>query len=206
MADLNSLRWVELGVIAPGRSHYWLFDPLWNADGSVFHATAYPESFSLEQDLAARRVEVTELFIIRKNSGLRDRKCQNQINITVTNTGADWVPYTLWVAAIPPARRRPGADTRRAADVLPAAAAEGANHGLDKVLVIHDEDGNIESAAFPAGTSNVRAGLRPQRDGELVTEAEAIGLELEQIRRSPRHIVENLRLDIAHARLVAKYR
>ena len=125
----------------------------------------------------------------------------------MTNIGSDWVPYTLWVAAVPPARRRPGADSRRPPDVLrPVVSAKGANHRLDKVLVIHDRDGNIESAAFPAGASNVRAGLRTQRDGELVTEAQAIDLELERIRRSPRHIVENLRLDIAHARLVPKHR
>ncbi len=76
---LNSLRWVELGVMAPGRSHYWFFDQWSHAEGSVFHATAYPEFFSLErgEDMAARRVAVTELFIIRENSGLRDQRCPN---------------------------------------------------------------------------------------------------------------------------------
>lgn len=72
-----------------------------------------------------------------------------------------------------------------------------------RILVVLDEYGNIKSAAVPAAKLNLRAGLRPQR-GEFVTEVEAPGLELEDLRSNPREIAENFRIDTICARLLRK--
>lgn len=94
MAELNSFSWVELGVLAPGQSHYWFFDQPRDLHGWVFQATAYPEppDPGEEQTWAASRVEVTELFILGRS----------QINITVTNCDDRWAAYSLWVVSVPP--------------------------------------------------------------------------------------------------------
>jgi hypothetical protein len=104
MAEINSFRWIELGALAPGQSHYWFFDPSWDAHGWVFQATAYPEppDSSEEQTLRASRVEVTELFIVGKSDAVQKGRRHSQINITVTNCGDRWAPYSLWVVSIPP--------------------------------------------------------------------------------------------------------
>ncbi len=104
MGDLNSFRWVELAVLGPGRSHYWFFDPSWDAHGWVFQATAYPEPPDLgeQNPLPASRLEVTELFVVRKDGEIQEEKRQSRVNITVTNCGEGWAPYSLWVVSIPP--------------------------------------------------------------------------------------------------------
>src|SRR5260370_2867404 len=103
MAEINSFRWIELGALAPGQSHYWFLDPSWDAHGWVFEATAYPEppDSSEEQTLRASRVEVTELFILRKSDAVQKGRRHSQINITVTNCGDGWAAYSLWVASVP---------------------------------------------------------------------------------------------------------
>lgn len=94
MPELNSFPWVELGVLAPGQSHYWFFEQTRDLHGLVFQATAYPEAPDPggERTWAASRVEVTELFILY----------HSQINITVTNCDDRWAAYSLWVVSIPP--------------------------------------------------------------------------------------------------------
>jgi hypothetical protein len=70
-----------------------------------------------------------------------------------------------------------------------------------KILVVHDEYGNIKSAAVAASEPNRRAGLRPQR-GELVTEVEDPAFDPEELRRAPREFCETFRVDTAKGRLV----
>jgi hypothetical protein len=116
--DLNSSRWVELAVLAPGQSHYWFFDPSWEAYGWVFQATAYPESAgdSAQPGPEAGRVEVTELYIVHQEE-VGEGRSRSRVNITVTNCGDRWAPYSLWVASIPPAKmhvRRPSPGRTRA--------------------------------------------------------------------------------------------
>jgi hypothetical protein len=178
IAALNSLPWVELAVLPPGQSHYWLFDPLWDAYGWVFQATAFPEPWPLGENVAEpnRRVEVTELFIFQKSSC--NQGCASQIDITVTNTGDIWAPYTLWAAGIPPRTNM-------------------------KILVIHDRDGRIKSIAVPAVQLNLRAGLRPGRE-ELVTEVDTPGIELDELRSGFHKIAETFRIDAEGARLVRR--
>jgi hypothetical protein len=98
MPELNSFPWVELGVLAPGQSHYWFFDQPRELRGWVFQATAYPEApdGGEEHTWAASRVEVTELFIMGPS----------QINITVTNCDDRWAGYSLWVVSVPPRNMR----------------------------------------------------------------------------------------------------
>ncbi len=72
-----------------------------------------------------------------------------------------------------------------------------------KILLVHDEYGNIKSVAVAAGEPNLRAGLRPQR-GELVTEVEVVVFGTEELRRNPRAVSENFRVDTAGAKLVRK--
>jgi hypothetical protein len=105
--DRNSSRWVELAVLAPGQSHYWFFDPSWDAYGWVFQATAYPEPEGSGAPSAAEvsRVEVTELYVVRREAA-HEGKCGSRVNITVTNCGDGWAPYSLWVAAASPRKIR----------------------------------------------------------------------------------------------------
>ncbi len=106
-AELKSSRWIELAVLAPGQSHYWFFDPSWDAYGWVFQATAYPESAGESTQTAreASRVEVTELYVVRKQD-VREGHRRSRVNITVTNCGDRWAAYSLWVASMPPAKMR----------------------------------------------------------------------------------------------------
>jgi hypothetical protein len=117
MAEMNSFPWVELAALAPGQSHYWFFDPSWAARGWVFQATAYPEppNPDIEPGLQPSRVEVTELFIQHKNASAGEKACAGRINITVTNCGARWAAYSLWVVSVPPgcaAAARPRTNAR----------------------------------------------------------------------------------------------
>jgi hypothetical protein len=104
MPELNSFPWVELAVLAPGQSHYWFFDQTRDLHGWVFQATAYPEPPDAggDNELVATRVEVSELFVLRKRGENQGGKRGSQINITVTNCGDRWAPYSLWVVSIPP--------------------------------------------------------------------------------------------------------
>jgi hypothetical protein len=73
-----------------------------------------------------------------------------------------------------------------------------------KLLVVHDELGNIKSAAVVAGEPGPRAGLHPHR-GDFVIEVEAPpGVELRELRRNPRSLSENFRVDTVNHRLVHK--
>ena len=74
-----------------------------------------------------------------------------------------------------------------------------------KILVVHDEYGNIKSAAVTAGKPNLRAGLRPRR-GEFVTELEAPAFGPQELRRDPHGLSKHFRVDVANARLVPKDR
>jgi hypothetical protein len=108
VAQLNSSRWIELAVLAPGQSHYWSFDPSWDAHEWVFQATAHPEppDDGLGGTLAPSRVEVTELFVLRAGDAEGERKRVSRVNITVTNCGELWAAYSLWVVAVPPRKIR----------------------------------------------------------------------------------------------------
>jgi hypothetical protein len=72
-----------------------------------------------------------------------------------------------------------------------------------KILVVHDQYGNIKSAAVAPAGAKRRAGLRTLR-GESVTEVEERGLEPQELRRSPRDFCENYRVDAVSGRLVRK--
>lgn len=104
----SSERWVEFAMLAPGRSHHWFFDLRWDAYGSVFHATAHPEPGAQGQPQfqSARRVEVTELYVIQSRDNPSEQQRAGELNVTVTNTGDQWAGYTLWVATIMPRTAR----------------------------------------------------------------------------------------------------
>ncbi len=73
-----------------------------------------------------------------------------------------------------------------------------------KMLVIHDDLGNIKSAALIGSRRNLRSGLRPHRE-DFVTEVESPpDLEAEELRRNPRGLSENFRVDTVNARLIRK--
>ena len=72
-----------------------------------------------------------------------------------------------------------------------------------KILVIHDEFGNIKSAAIAPDEPGRRARLRSQR-GEFVTEVEEGGIDPQELRGSPRSFCENYRVDPVSGRLVRK--
>lgn len=74
-----------------------------------------------------------------------------------------------------------------------------------KILVVHDEYGNIKSAAVAPNEPDRRAGLRSQR-GESVTEVEERALEPQELCRNPRDFCENYRVDTVSGRLVRKNR
>jgi hypothetical protein len=74
-----------------------------------------------------------------------------------------------------------------------------------KILVVHDEYGNIKSAAVAPDEPGRRAGLRSQH-GESVTEVEELTFELQELRRRLRDFCENYRLDAVSGRLVRKNR
>lgn len=211
MAELNSFRWVELAVLAPGQSHYWFFNQPQDIHGWVFQATAYPEEPGLgeENTLSSSRVEVTELFILPMRGKSQGGKPRNQINITVTNCGDRWAPYSLWVASTPPpdfsavptvgsplSSRKP--DT--------SSCTPGREQGNPmKILVVHDEYGSIKSAAAAPSEPNRRAGLRSQR-GELVTEVEEAAFDPEELRRRAHEFCETFRIDTIVGGLVRRNR
>jgi hypothetical protein len=71
-----------------------------------------------------------------------------------------------------------------------------------KLLLVHDEYGNIKSAAAPARLS-LRAGIRPRR-GEFVTEVDAPAIGPEELLHDPGAIGENFRVDAVNAILLSK--
>jgi hypothetical protein len=210
MAEIKSFPWVELAVLAPGQSHFWFFEQSHDVHGWVFQATAYPEApgSGEENTLSSSRVEVTELFILRQGGEIQGSKHRSQINITVTNCGDRWAPYSLWVVSTPPRGFR-----RHADDPYPV-TQEARNLRLEtrqlpgkaiNILVVHDEYGNVKSAAAVAGDPLRRAGLRPQR-GEFVTEVDEPVLDPQELRRAPREFCEDFRVDAVNGRLVRKNR
>jgi hypothetical protein len=205
MGELNSFRWVNLAVLAPGRSHYWSFDPLWDSHGRVFQATAYPEPCrtGANDTIQAGRVEVTELFIIHKEREVETSRRESRVNITVTNTGDSWARYTLWVASIRPRRRLCVGKSGPVSSVRRLATGTASRNKRVKILLVHDECGNLKSVAVPANKPDLRADLRPQR-GELVTEVEVLDSELKRFRRNPCDIIENFIIDSARARLAPR--
>lgn len=74
-----------------------------------------------------------------------------------------------------------------------------------KILVVHDENGNIKSAGVAPDEPGRRAGLRTQR-GESVTEVEERAFEPQELRGSPRDFCENYRVDAVSGRIVRKNR
>jgi hypothetical protein len=74
-----------------------------------------------------------------------------------------------------------------------------------KLLVVHDNDGNIRSVAFTNATERLRAGLRVER-GERVTEVEVKSAVEEELRSNPREFCEKFRLDEATNSLLPKKR
>lgn len=148
-------------------------------------------------------MEVTELFILRTGGDIADGARHSRINITVTNCAGGWAPYCLWVAAVPP----PGnfAPTRLSPGLKVNHSPDSCGAGDPRLLVIHDEYGNIKSVALPAGVLGLVAGLRPQRD-QLITELKETQLGLEELRRSPGAISENFRVDTNNRTLVPKSR
>lgn len=201
MAEVNASPWVDLAVLAPGQSHYWFFDPPSNVHGWVFQATAYPESGDDGETrvLPPSRVEVTELFIVCKSKGTQKETCDSQVSITVTNCGDRWAPYSLWVASIPNRKIRRGElDAKRFQDQQCPGSPK-------RILVVHDEFGNIRSAALMPEGPNRRAGLRPQR-GESVTGVDSAIHGPEELRRDPRRLSETFRVDTVNATLVPKNR
>lgn len=207
MAELNSFQWVELAVLAPGQSHYWFFDQARDLHGWVFQATAYPEPAQAHEEnaLAARRIEVTELFILRTDGENQGTARSIQINITVTNCGDRWTPYSLWVVSIPP--QALSAERAVVHTNHPRGASDQAGDAIAartmKILLVHDEYGNVRSAAITATEPNLRARLRVER-GEFVTEIEEPVIAPEELRSRPREFCEGFRVDRAGGRLLAK--
>jgi hypothetical protein len=74
-----------------------------------------------------------------------------------------------------------------------------------KILIVHDEDGNLRSVAIASTSGERLAGLRVQR-GESVTEMEEESVDLAELRRDPREFCEKFRLDGATGRLLPKNR
>ncbi len=77
--------------------------------------------------------------------------------------------------------------------------------GPMKTLVVHDEYGNVRSAALTAIEPNLLARLRVER-GEFVTEVEKPVSAPEELGNRPREFCEGFRVDRASGRLVAKNR
>lgn len=71
------------------------------------------------------------------------------------------------------------------------------------MLVVHDEYGNIKSAAAAPVHPDLGAGLRCQR-GEFVTAVEAPAIGPEELLRNARAISEHFRVDPGNASLVPK--
>jgi hypothetical protein len=74
-----------------------------------------------------------------------------------------------------------------------------------KILLVHDDCGNIKSAAIAKTQPRLRAGLRPQR-GEFVTEVDEPLIGPEQLRQNPRGLSDNFLVDTVNARLAPKHR
>jgi len=74
-----------------------------------------------------------------------------------------------------------------------------------KILVVHDEDGNIKSAAVSKAAADLRIELGAQR-GELVTEVETTMLTLEEFQRDPGGLGAKFQLDAREVKLIRKNR
>ncbi len=69
-----------------------------------------------------------------------------------------------------------------------------------RMLVIHDDLGNIKSAAIAPARTKVVAGLRP-RSGEFVIELDITVVEPEELRRKPGLLSEHFRVDTVNRTL-----
>jgi hypothetical protein len=197
--ESGSLPWIDLAVLAGGHSHYWFFEPSCDVNGWVFQATAHPEQLAGEE----ARLEVTELFIVR-NGDMASGSGYDRINITVTNCASGWAPYSLWVASVSPSRRLAVATTAVSRRIPQGGFSPGFSAEKQwQLLLVHDEFGNIKSAAVPARVLALRAGLRT-REGELITELTVPDFELEQLRRNPRGITQDFRIDTAASALIRR--
>ena len=199
MAQLFSSRWIEPAALPPGLSHYWLFDPPAADHGSVFQATAYPESAgptneSSDVPLPEISVDVTELRVTFSTNASERRSCGIRVNITVTNVGEQWALYSLWVAAIP-ARRTPLKLEYRS-----VVKKERRKRQTSVILLIHDGVGYVKSLGIPASELITRATLRPGT-GEAVTAIEALARDIELLRKNPSWITDNFRLNTENATL-----
>ncbi len=74
-----------------------------------------------------------------------------------------------------------------------------------KILIVHDEYGNIRSAAIADERSDYCARLRVQR-GEFVAEIEAQSVDLTEFRRHPHSFCERFRVDRISGKLSVKNR
>jgi hypothetical protein len=74
-----------------------------------------------------------------------------------------------------------------------------------KLMIIHDEDGNILSVALANSAGEYRAGLRVEHK-ELVTEIEVEPAADGELRRHPREFCEKFRVDGVTNRLLPKKR
>jgi hypothetical protein len=205
MANLSSFPWIELAVLPPGQSHYWFFDQPDDLRGWVFQATAHPECGEEESPAAEIRVEVSELFVLCKLTETQGGKRTSQVNLTVTNYSGRWAPYSLWVVAVPPreTRRQVPLPTNRPLAQFLKYQTQASPPSSLKILLVHDEWGNIRSAAIAGQNADRRARLRVQR-GESLTEVEEESVDLQELRRNPREFCEKLRLDGTAGRLLPK--
>ncbi len=71
------------------------------------------------------------------------------------------------------------------------------------MLVIHDELGNIRSAAIAPDRAKASAGLRP-RSGDLVIELDVTVVGAAELRRNPGLLSENFRVDTINRALTPK--
>jgi len=195
-AGFSSLAWIDLAVLAAGHSHYWFVEPSCDVNGWVFQATAHPEQPYQGEEV---RVEVTELFI---NVGDISAGGQSRINITVTNCGGGWAPYSLWVAAIPPPRNLLASSARSRTALEAAFLPDRSAQRRSQLLAVHDGFGNIRSVAVPAGL-RMHAGLRSQQ-GDSITQVQAADFSVDQLRHNPRAIAQNFRIDTSTSSLVRK--
>jgi hypothetical protein len=82
-------------------------------------------------------------------------------------------------------------------------SADFSNTTREPLIVVHDEYGNIKSVAVSAGALAPRAALKT-KEGELITQIEVPNIEFDDLRRNPRGISQNFRIDPVTSALIPR--
>ena len=112
----------------------------------------------------------------------------------MTNCANGSVPYSLWVLSVPPQFeslsdfcRLKGRRTKHRSPLLDQQASR-------RLLLVHDQYGNIKSAAFPSKTPALNAGLKPQSE-HYVAEFEKSSINIDALLLNPQMTHDNFRID-----------